>query len=63
MGTVPSGGLYIGIGEVRNEEGVFAVLHKQTLHTYNIVNTSPCYLCILLYSGSVFMDRIFYLVF
>ena len=63
IGKVPSGGLYIGVGEERNEEGVFVVLHKQTLHTYDIVIHSPCYLCVLLYSGSVFMDRIISIVF
>lgn len=45
---VPTGFLFLGTEEMRNEEGVWIVLHEQTMHSYNIASATPCYLCAVL---------------
>lgn len=58
MGKIPSGVLFVGIREERNEEGIWIVLHRQTLHSYDIPVTNDCYLCAILYPSEPFIERI-----
>lgn len=45
---VPTGSQFLGIEEVRNDEGVWIVLHEQTVHSFDIASATPCYLCAVL---------------
>lgn len=58
VGKIPSGVLFVGVREERNAEGVWVVLSRQTLHSYDIPSFSSCYLCAMLYPSNCFVDRI-----
>ena len=58
MGKIPSGVLFLGIEEVTNEEGVWLVLHRQTLHSYDILTNQPCFLNVLQTSQKRFAEKI-----
>ena len=58
MGKIPSGVLFLGSEEIANEEGVWLVLHRQTLHSYDIPVTQPCFLNVLQTSQTRFAEKI-----
>ena len=58
IGKIPSGVLFLGSEEVTNMEGIWLVLHRQTLHSYDISLTSPCFLSVFLYPNTRFAERL-----
>ena len=57
-GMIPSGFLFLGVSEERNEEGVWVQLHKQTLHSFDIPSYQPCYVNVVLESSTVLARRV-----
>ena len=55
VGKIPSGVLFLGIA---NEEGVWLMLHRQTLHSYDISVAQPCFLNVLQTSQTRFAEKI-----
>lgn len=62
VGKIPSGVFFVGVREEKNEEGVWVLLHRQTLHSYSIPITTPCYLCAISDSCEIFINRILFSV-
>ena len=58
VGKIPSGTLFLGIQEESNREGVWIVLHRQTLHSFDIVSPTPCYLSAMLGESNRFVERL-----
>lgn len=58
VGKIPSGTLFLGIQEESNREGVWIVLHRQTLHSFDIVSPTPCYLSAMLGESNQFVERL-----
>ena len=58
VGKIPSGVLFLGSEEIANEEGVWLVLHRQTLHSYDIAVAQPCFLNVLQKSQTRFAEKI-----
>lgn len=58
MGKIPSGVLFLGSEEIANEEGVWLVLHRQTLHSYDIAAKQPCFLNVRQTSQKRFAEKI-----
>ena len=58
IGNLPSGVLFLGSEDVTNMEDIWLVLHRQTLHSYDISLTSPCFLSVFLYPNTRFAERL-----